>query len=87
LHYTFNDPYEEEITNLIPDGDFTTRTLQAPYGSTPRGSLEIIEDNEINNGLALKFIATANDAYTNSATGVSSSLGDATEGEIYTLSA
>jgi len=86
LHYTF-DKLEEYTTNLIPDGNFSTKTLQGPYTAANGGTLTFLDGAGVDGSNALVHtVVTGADSYTNYCTTASAVLGNVIEGEKYTAS-
>lgn len=86
LHYTFND-FQEPTENVIPDGDFSSKTLQSVYSNCVRGTLTFVDDNTapISN-VALKHEATDDDSFTGPHSGTSAFLHVASINETWTVS-
>jgi len=83
--YEAGDLELEQNPNVIPDGDFSTKTLQAPYSSAIRGSLSFVDDPTApTSDVALKHEATGTDSYTVPYAGTNAALAPAAEGETWT---
>lgn len=73
--------------NVVPDGNFSTQTLQAPYSSAQNGTLSFtIGAGLPAGGNILKHTATSNSSYTSPYTGTTGKLADANPGEVWAAS-
>ena len=77
---------EEGTTNVIPDGDFSSSTLQPPYESGNNLSLSFVSGGYFGNN-CLRLEGIGSDPYTSPYSGVDGNLSSASEGQPWTMSA